>query len=103
MSGKYATATSTTNTNKTVHTFTEMATINLEVLNRDAVAGQIKIWISESDPLSDADIIEDGMDLVPAHGLLIRTAIAVSAGERIIINASTDLFSVRVHGISGAA
>jgi len=77
------------------------ATVNINVLNRGTETATVKVSLGTTEPPSTGDFIED-ISLPAAGGVLERTAIACSAGEKIIIHASTADCVVRVHGVEEA-
>lgn len=87
------------NTNTVVYTFpgNTVTTVNINVCNRGAVSGTIRIAISDTSTPEDKDYIEYDA-LVIAKGVLERTGIVVSGGKKIVVNCNSSTFSVNVYG-----
>ena len=98
-SGKLGSAALAANTDTTVYTVpaSTVATINIAIVNRGSVAATVNVAIAPTGTPVDADYIEFGA-VIPANGILERTAIVAGAGERVVVRSSTANCSVRVHG-----
>ena len=103
-SGKLGSATLKANTNTTVYTVpaSTVATINVAIVNRGSGDATVNVAIAPSGAPVDADYIEFGV-VIPAHGILERTAIVAGAGEHVVVKSSTADCSVRVHGFEEVA
>jgi len=85
-------------TNTDIYTVSSdtFATANINLCNRTDSAITARIAI-RSGALDDADYLEYDTS-IPAHGVLERSGIVLSAGETIVAYASAVGVSVRVHG-----
>lgn len=86
----------------TVPSGISFATININVCNTDANDTKVRIAISTSAAPSTADFIEKDV-VVPASGVLERTCILVSPGEKVFVYAENSSCSIRVHGLEQSA
>lgn len=101
-SGKFANALSVANTNVTVFTATTLCTANINLTNTGAAAATVKVAIAAADAPVDKEWV-DSMTLSALHSVdgrntLERTGFALSAGEKVVVFASTATVAVRVHG-----
>jgi hypothetical protein len=103
-SGKLGSATLAANADTTVYTVpaSTVATINVAIVNRGSGDATINVAIAPTEAPANADYIEFGV-VIPANGILERTAIVAGAGERVVVRSSTANCSVRVHGFEEAA
>lgn len=103
-SGKLGSAALAANTNTTVYTVpaSTVATINVAIVNRGSAAATVNVAIAPSGAPTNADYVEFGV-VIPANGILERTAIVAGAGERVVVHSSTADCSVRVHGFEEVA
>lgn len=103
-SGKLGAATIPAETNTTVYTVpvATVATINVAIVNRGTDASTVNVAIAPSGSPANADYIEFGV-VIPANGILERTAIVCGPDERVVVRSSTANCSVRVHGFEEAA
>ena len=100
-SGKLGAAALTANTYNTVYTVPadKAATLNVAIVNRGADDATVRVAITtESTSPLDADFIEYDAPLSGAGGVLERTALVAGSGENVMVRASTDNVTVRVHG-----
>lgn len=74
-----------------------VATLNILVTNRGSSSSVVDIAIAASTSPDPEDFIEFAVSL-PGGGVLERTAIVAGAGEMVVVRASTEDCSVRVHG-----
>lgn len=102
-SGKLGSAALAANTDTTVYTVpaSTVATINVAIVNRGTADATVNVAIAPAGAPADADYIEFGV-VIPANGILERTAIVAGAGERVVVRSSTADCSVRVHGFEEA-
>jgi len=98
MSGRLGTADLEADTNTDVYTVpaNAIATVNINVCNRTANTVTASIALHDG-VLTEADYLECDAP-IPAHGVLERTGLVMSAGETIVTCASAAGVSVRVHG-----
>ena len=92
---------STTNTTVYAVPVSTLAVVNINVLNRDSggVANvRVAISTQTGNNITDKDYIEYDT-VIPAKGILERTAIALDAGKNIVAYASTNTCSVNVYGL----
>ncbi|MEX1197808.1 MAG: hypothetical protein WEB57_08125 [Pseudohongiellaceae bacterium] len=74
-------------------------TLNILAVNRGGGAAKIRVAITtESTTPLDADFIEFDAQLSGGGGIFERTALVAGDGEKIMVRASTDDVSVRIHG-----
>ena len=88
-------------TNTTVYTVpgSTLSVVNINVLNRNpSGVANVRVAISTQSVPTDKDYIEYDT-IVPARGILERTAIALDAGKNIVAYASTNTCSVNVFGL----
>ena len=88
-------------TNTTVYTVpgSTLSVVNINVLNRNpSGVANVRVAISTQSVPTDKDYIEYDT-IVPARGILERTAIALDAGKNIVAYASTNTCSVNVYGL----
>jgi hypothetical protein len=76
----------------------KVSSININVVNRGAVPARVDVALATSGTPTDADYIEFGATIPANGGILERSALAVSAGERVVVRSTTDDCTVRVHG-----
>lgn len=98
-SGRLGVAAPTANTFTTLYTAPadQVATVNIAVLNRGQAAARVIVAASLTDAPELAEYIED-CEVPGRGGVLERTAVVLSAGERVVVHAAAADFSVRVHG-----
>ena len=103
-SGKLGSATLAADTDTTVYTVpaSTVATINVAITNRGTDAAVVNVAIAPTGAPANADYIEFGV-VIPANGILERTAIVAGDGERVVVRSSTADCSVRVHGFEETA
>ncbi len=100
--GKAALTAATDNLLWTVPAAT-LASVNINVVNRDPInAITVNIAIGTSGAAGLADYIEFGAKLPPG-GVLERTALALTAGDTVLINPSGSSCTGRVYGIAEPA
>lgn len=100
-SGKLGIAQLSANTDTVVYTVpsSTLAVVNFTMVNLSTTSdAYVKVSISEDDTPSAGEYIEHTARLNPS-GVLERTGIALTAGERIIFNSDLANVNVRVHGI----
>jgi hypothetical protein len=99
MSGKLGAVVPAANTDTTVYTVPagKVASINVTFVNRGAASAIVNLAIATSATPANADFIEFGVE-IPLNGILERTGLVASAGELVVVRASTADCSVRVHG-----
>lgn len=74
------------------------ATVNINCCNRDSASGaKVRLAIGTGGAPANGDYIEYDC-AVPINGVLERTNIVCSAGEKVWARADTANVSVRVHG-----
>lgn len=78
----------------------KVSTVNISAVNRGAeeVAVKLAITTSASTTPDNADYLEYDAKIPANGGVLERTAVVCSAGEKVVFRASTADCSVRVHG-----
>lgn len=99
-SGRLGTARPTAETETVVYTVPEatVATVNINCVNTGATAATIKIALSTTDAPVAGEYFE--MASLQANGGVVeRTGIMMSAGERVVAWATLGTVDVRVHGI----
>jgi hypothetical protein len=101
-SGKFGNAMSVANTNVTVFTATSLSTANINVTNIGASPATVKIAIAAADAPVDKEWIDsitlNELNSASGRNTLERTGFALTAGEKVVIFASTATVAVRVHG-----
>tara|TARA_B100000427_G_scaffold326875_1_gene336352 strand:- start:2775 stop:3095 length:321 start_codon:yes stop_codon:yes gene_type:complete len=88
-------------TNTTVYTVpgSTLSVVNINVLNRNpSGVANVRVAISTQSVPTEKDYIEYDT-IVPARGILERTAIALDAGKNVVAYASTNTCSVNVFGL----
>lgn len=76
---------------------TKLATVNINVVNRGAVSGTVRIAIAATSTPSNAEFIEYDTEILN-NAVLERTGFVVNAGELIVVYASNANFSFTVYG-----
>ena len=90
---------STTNTTVYAVPGSTLSVVNINVLNRNPNGvANVRVAISTQSVPTDKDYIEYDT-IVPARGILERTAIALDAGKNVVAYASTSTCSVNVFGL----
>jgi len=103
-SGKLGNASLAATTNTKIYTVPalQVATLNINVVNRTSTAITVRLAISATTSPAVAEYIEYDVS-VPANGVLERTGLVVGADENIVAYASATGISVRVHGFEEVA
>lgn len=83
----------------TVPSNAQFATISFTAVNMNANMAKVRVAISLSDTVSAADHVEFDSELPANGGVLERTCIVVSPGERIHFFADNADVAVRVFGL----
>jgi len=84
--------------NTTVYTAPSVATINISVCNRNAVAVKVQLAIaSAAGAPTTAEYVEYDVT-IPASGILERTGLVMSAGMHIVAYSDTANVSVVIVG-----
>jgi hypothetical protein len=92
-------------TNTTVYTvpIATLSVVNINVVNRSTTnTADVRIALAETGAPADSEWIEYDV-VVPPRGVLERTGIAINAGKRVVIYASTGNCSANVYGLEQAA
>tara|TARA_B100001094_G_scaffold111813_1_gene107631 strand:- start:3213 stop:3533 length:321 start_codon:yes stop_codon:yes gene_type:complete len=93
---------STTNTTVYAVPGSTLSVVNINILNRNPNGiANVRVAISTQTTPTDKDYIEYDT-IVPARGILERTAIALDAGKNVVAYASTNTCSVNVYGLEQA-
>lgn len=102
-SGRLGTAKLAADTDTVVYTVPAdtLATVNVNCCNTGTAAALVNIAIATTDVPADGDTFELAT-LRAAGGVVERTGIMLSAGERVVVRADTATVDVRVHGIEEA-
>lgn len=79
-----------------------VATVNISVCNKGSASAKVRIAIGTGSAPAAGDFLEYDTT-VPANGVLDRTGVVCSAGEKVFVRASTTDVCVRVHGFEEAA
>ena len=103
-SGKFGNAVLTAATWSVLYTVPTgmVSTANINVCNRSESIARVRIAIAAGIMPGNAECIEYDA-LLNAHGVLERTGIVCSAGEKIVVWADAANVSVRVHGFEEPA
>ena len=103
-SGKLGTATTTANSDILVYTVPtgKIATFNVCIVNRGTTDSKVRLAISADATLANDEYLEYDT-VIPGNGVLERTAIIASAGERVYVRSDTASCSVRIHGYEETA
>ncbi len=101
-SGKLGSAALAANTDTVVYIVPNgtTATVNIAIVNRGTFDALVYIAVAPNGVPTDADYIEYGA-VIPANGVLERTAIVAGAGEHVVVRSSNANCSVRVFGFEG--
>ena len=75
----------------------EVATLTLSVCNRGASETFIYVAISGSDTPANSDYIEFNT-ILPPFGVLERTGVVLSGGDKVVVRSETDDVSVVAYG-----
>lgn len=79
----------------------ENMVVNVCVVNRGAAAAKVRVAIGGGGAPAASDYLEYDTS-VPANGVLERTGIAASTGEKIWVRSDTATVSARAHGLPAA-
>lgn len=98
-SGRLGVAQIAANTDTVVYTVPagKLASCNVAIVNRGADVALVNVAFSTTSNPALSEYVEYQVH-IPANGILERTAIVASAGERVIVRASTENCTARVHG-----
>jgi hypothetical protein len=102
MSGKFGVASLAATTNTTVVTFTTDTSVSVNMTNRTNTPVFVRLAVSVADTPTDAEWINYDVT-IPANGVLERTGLVCSSGEKIVAYASAVGVSVRVQGFEEIA
>jgi hypothetical protein len=101
-----AAALTTANVDTAIYTVpaSTVATVSISACNKGAAAAKVRIavGVGSAGAPTAADFLEYDTS-VPANGVLERSGVVCSAGEKVFVRASTADVSVRVHGFEEAA
>lgn len=75
------------------------AAVSINVLNTNSTVAGFKLAVTNSTTPAAVDYIENGTQIPADGGMLERTEIKCSPGEKIIVRSSLDDVVVRVSGI----
>lgn len=73
------------------------ATLNLSMCNRTASVATVRVAITSGGAPAPADYVEYDTQL-PANGILERTGLVMTAGEKLYVRADIAGISARAHG-----
>lgn len=99
--GRLGSGVSVTGTNVVYYTVpnnVEFATITICVTSRSSNDVTMKLSVGPSTIPNLEDYLEYDT-VLPAYGMLERTCVVVSTGEKVILNANSDDLSIRIHGL----
>jgi hypothetical protein len=88
-------------TDTTVYTVpsSTLAIVNINVLNRSSsTAANVRVALASTATPQNSEYIEYDAS-IPSNGVLERSGIAMNAGERVVVYASTANCSVNVYGL----
>lgn len=99
-SGRLGTARLAADTDTVIYTVPAdtLATVNINAVNVGTATSIVKIAISTTNTADSGDYFEIS-SLQASGGVVERTGIMMSAGERVVVRADTVTVDVRVHGI----
>ena len=99
-SGKLGAISLAATTNTTIYTVPtgKVATFNVNIVNTTTEVIKVRLALSATATPTNAEYIEYDVS-IPANGVLERTGLMASAGEMVVVYASTVGVSVRVYGI----
>ncbi len=91
-------------TNTTVYTVpaSTVSVVNVNILNRGASAATVRIALAAADSPTNAEYVEYDVS-VGAKQVLERTGLALNAGKKVVVYASSADTSVSVYGLEDAA
>lgn len=75
------------------------STISINIVNKGTVSGNVNVALSLNATPDLSDYIEYNTNISENGGILERTCKLLSPGERVIIHADTNDFSIRVEGL----
>ena len=102
-SGKLGSAAPAATTNTVIYTVPvdKYAVVSISVLNRSATAcNEVRIAVGANTNPSTMDFLEYNVSLPPT-GVVERSGVVMSTGEKVVVYAQNATASVRVHGIEG--
>ena len=91
-------------TNTTVYTVpaSTLSIVNINVVNRSSTtAASVRVALAATATPQTSEWIEYDAS-VPANGVLERTGVAINAGEKVVVYASTANCSANVYGLEQA-
>lgn len=80
----------------------KVATVTVSICNRSANAAKLRIAVGTGAGPANGDYLEYDTP-VPASGVLERSGIAMSAGEKVFVRSDIVGVDARVHGFEEAA
>lgn len=86
----------------TVPANVEFVTLNVNVVNTSMTIGDtalVKVAVSSLNVPNREDYVEYGVNLTSNGGVLERTGVICSSGEKIIVSSTISNVAVRIHGI----
>ena len=91
-------------TNTTVYTVpaSTVSVVNVNIVNRGASAATVRIALAAADSPTNAEYVEYDVS-VGAKQVLERTGLALNAGKKVVVYASSADTSVSVYGLEDAA
>lgn len=75
------------------------ATVSINIVNKGVASGKVRVALSLNATPDLADYIEFDTEIAENGGILERACKLLSPGERVIIHADTNDFSIRVEGL----
>jgi hypothetical protein len=99
--GKIGSADLAANTDTLLGTADENMVANVCLVNRGASAVKVRVAVGVGASPANADYLEYDAS-VPANGVLERTGLAVSTGEKLWVRSDTAAVSARAHGLPAA-
>lgn len=103
--GSLGKAMSQANSNVTVYTVpgnVQFAVVNINLCNTGGAEATAKIALTTSANPSAADYIDKGSKIPANGGILERTCMTLSPGEKVIVEVDNALTAIRVHGLEKA-
>lgn len=94
---------SSANTNQTIYTVpaNTYATVNISFCNSNVSSIKVRLAVTNSTTPQASDYIDYDTNII-GNGVMEKTGMVLSAGEKVIISASSTGISVRVHGFEEA-
>lgn len=104
--GRFGTSVLAANTAAVVYTApltSYFSEVDISVLNPATTDAVLEVALSTTDTAAEADYIEKGAIAFKAGGVIVRSGVKLSPGERVIVKSNVAGVVVRVAGVEKTA